>query len=279
MTIMVLTPEKIFSIIESEENFPVDFDDAWRWIGYSSKQKALKALSSNLVEKIDFLTIGLKSSTGGRQSVHIALTVDGFKMFCIMAGTDKGREVRLYFLKCEKELKRRIKEEREISEASKQKTLVAAMVSEEVVSRKSRFTNAFYEMLYKKRGQGWESKDPAKYRPSCVGIWTNKVVYERLLGGTQPGSVKETLNKVNPRRENGTRKNRHHWHFKELGAYHLETHMYALTALANTVPDGDWDKFMYRVEQAFPNNKHLQLALWDIFEQMNESEFLPSSVK
>jgi hypothetical protein len=42
-----------------------------------------------------------------------------------------------------------------------------------------------------------------------------------MLGEEQPGGVKATLN---PRRENGTRKDRHHWHLKDLGVYHLETH-------------------------------------------------------
>jgi hypothetical protein len=150
------------------------------------------------------------------------------------------------------------------------------MVSEDVVFRKSKFSSEFYQMLYRKRGQGWESRDPKKYRPACVGTWTNQTVYDRMLGGTEPGGVKDALNKVNPRRENGTRKDRHHWHLKELGEYHLNTHLYALMAIANTVPDGDWDRFMYKVAQAFPNDEFLQLTLWDLFEQM-EGAFIVSN--
>jgi P63C domain len=193
-------------------------------------------------------------------------------MFCMMAGTQKGREIRIYFLNCEAELKRRIEEERNQSSQDRQRQLVAAMVSKDVVSRQSRFPDSFYEMLYRKRGNGWENRDPKKFRPSCVGTWTNNTVYDRMIGGTGQGGLKDTLNKVNPRRENGTRKNKHHYHLKEFGVYHLETHLYALTAIANTVPDGNWDMFMHKVKQAFPNNEALQLTLWDIYDQMEATD-------
>lgn len=269
---MELTPEDVFAIIQSDKEFPIDFDDAWRWIGYTRKDSAKDLLVSSFKKDVDFFAPGetgaKKKGRGGHNRELIFLTVDCFKSFCMMAGTQKGREVRLYFLRCEAELKRRIEEECNQSKQNVQQKLVAAMVSPDVVSRQSRFKEEFYKMLYRKRGQGWEKRDPKKFRPSCVGQWTNLVVYDRLLGGTAPGGVKDTLNKVNPRRENGTRKNKHHNHLKELGQFHLESHLYALMAIGNTIPDGDWDMFMYKVAQAFPNNEALQLTLWDIYEQM-----------
>jgi hypothetical protein len=48
--------EKIAPVIKSESRFPVDFDDAWQWIGYSSKQKALESLYKNFEAGTDFLT-------------------------------------------------------------------------------------------------------------------------------------------------------------------------------------------------------------------------------
>jgi len=265
---MELTPEIVFSIIQSDEKFPVDFDVAWQWVGYTRKSYAKEVLEARFDKGFDFCRISCKNQMRGRPSQKIFLTIDCFKNFCMMAGTQKGKEVRRYFLNCEAELKRRIEEQRNQSIQDRQKQLVTAIVSENVVSRQSRFPEEFYQMLYRKRGQGWEARDPNKFRPSCVGTWTNQTVYDRMLGGTEPGGVKEALNQVNPKRENGTRKDRHHWHLKELGVFHLQTHLYALTAIANTTPDGDWDKFMYRVNQAFPNNEALQLTLWDIFEEM-----------
>lgn len=95
----------ILEYLNSREEFPIDFDDAWKWIGYSTKQKGLQTLKSNFEEGIDFLTKGLKSSQGGRRSEHIVLTIDCCKSLAMMAGTPKGREVRKYFLECERRLK------------------------------------------------------------------------------------------------------------------------------------------------------------------------------
>lgn len=88
--------------VESTDPFPVDFDLAWQWIGYSTKQKALLTLKNNFEVNIDFLTKGLKTSTGGRPSELILLSIDCFKHFAMMANTEQGRRVRKYFLECEK---------------------------------------------------------------------------------------------------------------------------------------------------------------------------------
>jgi phage anti-repressor protein len=90
-------------IAQSTEQFPVDFDQAWQWVEYSTKQKAREALERNFEERQDFLTLRLKS-TGGRPGDGYFLTVDCFKSFCMMAGTDKGKEVRRYYLEIEKKL-------------------------------------------------------------------------------------------------------------------------------------------------------------------------------
>jgi len=71
---------------------------------------AEEALKANLEKDTDFLISGLKSPTGGRPAKNIRLTIDGFKMFCMMAGTPKGREVRRYFLECEKKYKKLLRD-------------------------------------------------------------------------------------------------------------------------------------------------------------------------
>lgn len=280
---MELTPEVVFCLIQSGEDFPVDFNEAWQWIGYSRKDSAKSAFeNAGFLAGIDFRFFHnnmekSKNSKRGRPSEKISMTVDCFKSWAMMAGTSKGKEVRRYFLFCEAELKRRLEEEREQHQGDIQQRLLAAMVDDKVVSRKPKFPDWFYEMIYKKRGCGWEAKDPKKFRPSCVGTWTNQIVYDRMLGGVEVGGVKDTLNKVNPRRSNGTRKDRHHWHLKALGEYHLNTHLYAIAALARTVPDGDWDRFMYKVAQAFPNNELIQLSLFDILEEMEGYQYPSNS--
>ncbi len=92
-------------MVQSADQFPVDFDNAWKWIGWTRKSKAKKTLTNNFVEGVDFCARGCKSSTGGRSSELILLTVDCFKSLGMMAGTEKGKEIRQYFLKCEKQVK------------------------------------------------------------------------------------------------------------------------------------------------------------------------------
>jgi phage anti-repressor protein len=115
---MELTPDKVFALIQSDNQFPVDFDVAWQWIGYTRKDSAKEVLVLNFRKDTDFFapdqTGAKKKGRGGHNRELIFLTVDCFKSFCQMAGTEKGREVRLYFLNCEKELKRRIEEEQRV---------------------------------------------------------------------------------------------------------------------------------------------------------------------
>lgn len=93
------------SLLSSDDEYPVDFDVAWRWIGYKAKRNAKEVLLNNFTEGLDFLRLSAKSPTGGRPSESISLTIDAFKQLGMMAGTEKGKEIRRYFLTCEKHLK------------------------------------------------------------------------------------------------------------------------------------------------------------------------------
>lgn len=97
--------QQVLALIESTEEFPVDFDDAWQWIGYASKQKGRDKLVNHFEEGADYLTKRLKNPGAGRPSESIVLTTDCFKAWSMMAGTDKGKQIRQYFIQCEKELK------------------------------------------------------------------------------------------------------------------------------------------------------------------------------
>lgn len=99
---MEFSHECALALVQSDKQFPVDFDDAWQWIGYSTKQMARKKLVNNFEPETDFSIKGLKSSTGGRSSEFVALTVDCLKSLGMMAGTKKGKEIRHYFLECER---------------------------------------------------------------------------------------------------------------------------------------------------------------------------------
>ena len=152
---MDLTPEVVFSLIQSDEEFPIDFDDAWRWIEYSSKQKGEENLTTKFDEGVDYiepskddtsnssLNYSVKRKKGGNNRKIILLTVECFKQFCMTAGTPKGREVRRYFLKCEADLKQKLKEEQEQNQSNTKKCLVGSIVSKDIVSRILSLTMSF----------------------------------------------------------------------------------------------------------------------------------------
>lgn len=43
-------------LLDSSEEFPVSLDDAWVWLGYSRKDKALDTLKSYFETGVDFST-------------------------------------------------------------------------------------------------------------------------------------------------------------------------------------------------------------------------------
>lgn len=105
---MDLTPEKVFALLKSTEEFPVNFDDAWEWIGYSRKDAAKFSFQkSEFIEGIDFQIFqnSMENSKIGRPSSKWMLTIDCFKSFAMVSGTPKGKEVRRYFINCENQLK------------------------------------------------------------------------------------------------------------------------------------------------------------------------------
>ena len=96
------------SLYDSNDRFPVDFDEAWRWLGYARKENALKnLLSSEFDDGIDFTgtAVAVPSDTGFQPATpqkKYFLTVDCFKTLGMLSKTKFGKEIRRYFLHCEK---------------------------------------------------------------------------------------------------------------------------------------------------------------------------------
>jgi phage anti-repressor protein len=100
------------ALYESEEQYPVDFELAWQWLGYTRKDSAKKKLVKNFVEGEDYTlrqTAERNKSAGFTHREDIWLTVNCLKEMGMMAGTPKGKEVRSYFLQCEAIAKQSVK--------------------------------------------------------------------------------------------------------------------------------------------------------------------------
>lgn len=110
------------SLYESKNSHPVNFDDAWKWLGYSTKQKAKDKLTGNFEKGEDYLTewLNVPHSNGltASRTEIITLTVDCFKSLGMMAGTSQGKSIRKYFLECEKIAKTKIEPKKAIAHYS-----------------------------------------------------------------------------------------------------------------------------------------------------------------
>jgi len=97
--------------VNSNEQFPIDFELAWQWLGYSTKQAAKKKLTRNFEELLDYSSKWMKradtSASGFSQYEQINLTIDCFKSLGMMAGTEQGKKIRKYFLNCERIVEKR----------------------------------------------------------------------------------------------------------------------------------------------------------------------------
>ena len=105
--------DKLELIAKDGEGFCIDFDDAWGWVGYARKDHGKRALENNFKEGLDYHLLNSgelkadKKITGNPKEV-IRMTDDCFKSFCMLAQTEKGKEVRAYYITLEKQFKRRI---------------------------------------------------------------------------------------------------------------------------------------------------------------------------
>lgn len=97
-----LSENYIMGLIKSDHPFPVDFDIAWHWLGYARKDNA-KRLLEKCIHGVDYQCYQSTATTKGGGIKHmIMLTVECFKHLAMQAGTPRGKEVREYFLRCEK---------------------------------------------------------------------------------------------------------------------------------------------------------------------------------
>ena len=98
-------------LVQSNEEFPIDFNVAWQWIEYSRKDVAKEHfMRCNFLKGMDYgiYRTSQENSNGGRPTEKILLTVDCFKMWCMLANTEKGKQVRMYFLECERIAKKTV---------------------------------------------------------------------------------------------------------------------------------------------------------------------------
>ena len=124
---------------DQKNDFIIDLDDVWKWMGFSQKINSKKILLKHFTINKDYKILLCKlaeqnNKHGGHNKETIMLNVRTFKLFCIKAGTKKADEIHDYYLKLEElihevsneetdELKLQLEAKNEIIENNENKTI------------------------------------------------------------------------------------------------------------------------------------------------------------
>jgi len=114
---MFLTSFYCYLNYHPTNDFVIDLDDVWKWVGFSVKIKAKTLLEKYFKENIDYkksLCASVQQTKhikGGQNIQKIFLNIKTFKLFCIKAETTKANDIHEYFMKLEEIIQDTINEE------------------------------------------------------------------------------------------------------------------------------------------------------------------------
>lgn len=101
-------------------NFIVDLDFLWLWLGFSTKQHAVRVLERHFIENKDFISNLLtrsgnqdKASHGGHNVKKYFLNIRCFKLLCLKAQTEKADQIHNYYINLEEIVNETVAEEAE----------------------------------------------------------------------------------------------------------------------------------------------------------------------
>ncbi len=100
------------------DDFIIDLDNIWNWLGFGQKVNAKRMLLKNFIENKDYIKLEstlndtIHRIKGGQNKEIFMLNISSFKKFCLKAGTQKADEIHDYYIKLEKIIHYTIDEER-----------------------------------------------------------------------------------------------------------------------------------------------------------------------
>jgi phage anti-repressor protein len=99
-------------------DYPINLDNVYNMLGFANKGNAMKTIKNNFTKDEDYQTIifhmeknKLTEETRGRKEETVMLNIDTFKNLCMLVKTDKGKQIRKYYVKLENIYNKLIKEE------------------------------------------------------------------------------------------------------------------------------------------------------------------------
>lgn len=104
----------IFMHYHPTNDYPINLENVFHMIGFANKGNAMKTIKNNFTINEDYKLLIIpreKKQNAGRSEHEIMLNVDTFKSLCMLAKTDKGKEIRKYYVKLENIHNKIIKQE------------------------------------------------------------------------------------------------------------------------------------------------------------------------
>jgi hypothetical protein len=133
------------------KDFVIDFEDVWKWCGFSRKDHAKRILEKHFIIDVDYKIalpqVGERKNEGGFNKEKITLNIRTFKKYCLKSNTEKADEIHNYYLKLEEilqetlleqtdELKLQLEQkDEEIKKISQEKEAEILRIEEETESK------------------------------------------------------------------------------------------------------------------------------------------------
>lgn len=100
-------------------DFVIEFDNVWKWLGFTLKENAKRILIKHFKVNVDYKNLGRQEGQassnnekwGGHNKQTIMLNIKTFKLFCLLAETQKAKQIHNYFIKLEELLQDVLEEE------------------------------------------------------------------------------------------------------------------------------------------------------------------------
>jgi hypothetical protein len=92
---------------DNKNDFVIDLDNVWSWLGFCQKVNAKRVLEKNFTinkdYKLSLCQLAKQSTTtkGGHNKETFMLNIETFKKYCLKAGTKKADEIHDYYIKLE----------------------------------------------------------------------------------------------------------------------------------------------------------------------------------
>ena len=122
---------------DSKTDFVIDIDDVWKWLGFSRKDHCKRLIYKHFIKDTDYQILLPNSGEqvhGGHNKERLLMNIETFKSLCLLANTEKSKDVRKYYYKLEQTLHELFEEEsKELKEQLEEQMLLVEEKEQELL--------------------------------------------------------------------------------------------------------------------------------------------------